>query len=65
MCFIHYKSEENSKKLCLSQLTFVGKVMLFWVMHYIRVQNFFFKTWGFLVSKDAEFNVEFKNMNLY
>jgi hypothetical protein len=34
------------------------------VKHYIRVQKFFFIIWGLWVSKDAEFNVDFKNINL-
>jgi hypothetical protein len=30
-------------------------VTTFWVMHYIRVQNFVFTIWTSWVSKDAEF----------
>jgi hypothetical protein len=33
-------------------------------MHYIRVQKFFFTIWTSWVSKDAEFDVDFKNTNL-
>jgi hypothetical protein len=36
----------------------------FWVMHYIEVQNFVFKRWTSWVSKDAEFYLDFKNINL-
>jgi hypothetical protein len=38
--------------------------MFFWVKHYLRVQKFVFTIWGWWVSKDAEFNVDFKNTNL-
>jgi hypothetical protein len=38
--------------------------MLFRVKHYIRVKNFFPIIWDLGVSKDAEFNVGFKNINL-
>jgi hypothetical protein len=40
MC-IPCKSEKNMKKMSASLLTFIGKVMLFQVMPYIRVQCFF------------------------
>jgi hypothetical protein len=30
-----------------------------------RGQKFFFTMWGLWVSKDAELNVDFKNINLY
>jgi hypothetical protein len=39
-------------------------VMTFWVMHYIRVLNFLFTIWTSWVSKDTEFDVDFKNINL-
>jgi hypothetical protein len=32
-------------------------------MHYIEAQNFFFTIWTSWVSKDAEFYVDFKNIN--
>jgi hypothetical protein len=35
------------------------------VMHYIEVQNFFFTIWTSWVSKDAEFYVDFKNINFF
>jgi hypothetical protein len=35
-----------------------------WVMHYIRVKNLLFTIWNSWVSKDAEFYVGFKNINL-
>jgi hypothetical protein len=37
-------------------------------MQYIllyRGQKFFFTMWGIWVSKDADLNVDFKNINLY
>jgi hypothetical protein len=39
-------------------------VKTFWVMHYTEVQNFFPTIWTSWVSKDAEFYVDFKNINL-
>jgi hypothetical protein len=56
------KSTENSNKKCFGQVTFWGKVILYRVKHYIRVPKFFFITWGLWISKDAEFNVDFKNI---
>jgi hypothetical protein len=41
-----------------------AEVMAFRVMHYIRVR-IFFTLWGLWVSKDAEFYVDFKNINLF
>jgi hypothetical protein len=58
------KSTENSNKNCFGQVTFRGKVILYRVKHYIRVKKIFFIMWGLWVSKDAEFNVDFKNINL-
>jgi hypothetical protein len=57
MICVTYKSEENSKNMC------VESIGLFWVMHYIGVQILFFK--GLWVSKDAEYNVDFTNIILY
>jgi hypothetical protein len=54
--FIFMKNTENGKKKFFGQVTFWGKVILFCVKHYIM--------WGWWVSKDAEFNVDFKNINL-
>jgi hypothetical protein len=47
--------------MCSLLLNFIGKAMAF-PGHalYIRVQIFFFKIWGLWISKDAEFNVDFK-----
>jgi hypothetical protein len=46
--------------LALRSFTFSG-----WVIQYIGVNKFFSKCgWGLCVSKDAEFNVGFKNINL-
>jgi hypothetical protein len=56
---------EKSKKKFFGPLASSAMVMIFWVMHYIEVKNFFFTIWGLWVSKDAEFNVGFKNINLY
>jgi hypothetical protein len=41
-------------------------VKTFWVMHYqyIEVQNFFFTILTSWVSKDAEFYIDFKKLNL-
>jgi hypothetical protein len=35
------RSKENAKKTCFGQLTFIEKVIDFWVIHFIRVENFF------------------------
>jgi hypothetical protein len=47
-------------------VTFWGNVILFRVKHYIWVQTIFFIIWHLFlwVSKDAEFNVDSKNINL-
>jgi hypothetical protein len=44
------KSTETSNKKLFSQVTFLRKVILFGVKHYIRVPNFFFIIWGLWVS---------------
>jgi hypothetical protein len=54
MC-IPWKSEENMKKMCASLLTFIGKVMLFQVMHYLRVQCFFLQKMGLMDIKRRRF----------
>jgi hypothetical protein len=54
------KITQNSKKIFVGQVTFGEKVIL----HYIRVQKNVFTIWCLLVSKDAEFNVDFKHINL-
>jgi hypothetical protein len=56
---------ENAKKYFFGPLTSSAEVMIFWVMHYIEAQKIFFTMWGLWVSKDAELNVDFKNINLY
>jgi hypothetical protein len=38
--------------------------MLFWVKHYIKVKKKLFEIWGLWVSKEAEFNVDLKNIKL-
>jgi hypothetical protein len=50
-------------KKCFDPVTSSSLVTTFWVMHYIRVQHFFFTIWTSWVSKDAEFYVEFKIVN--
>jgi hypothetical protein len=57
------KSTENSNKNVFDPVTASSLVTTFWVMHYIRVQNFLFTIWTSWVSKDAEFYVDFKNIN--
>jgi hypothetical protein len=59
---------ENAKKYFFGPLASSAEVMIFWGMHYTvlyRGQKFFFTMWGMVVSKDAEFNVDFNNINLY
>jgi hypothetical protein len=55
-----------AKKKFFYPMTASSLVMTFWVMHYIyKGPNFFFFTiWASWVSKDAEFYVDFKNINL-
>jgi hypothetical protein len=53
-----------AKKIFFDPMTASSLVMTFCVMHYIRVQIFFFTIWASWVSKDAEFYVDFKNINL-
>jgi hypothetical protein len=38
--------------------------MFFWVKHYIRVKKIFLQYMGLWVLKDAEFKIDFKNINL-
>jgi hypothetical protein len=59
------KNTENSNKNCFGQVTFWGKVILFGGQALYNGPNFFFILWGLWVSKDAELNVDFKNINLY
>jgi hypothetical protein len=54
---------ENSEKKLYGQVTSWGKVMLFRVKHYKRVQISSSKIWGLWISKGG-FNVDFKNINL-
>jgi len=58
------KSKENEKKKFFGPATSTGNGLTFLVKHYIRVKIFFFTIETCLVSKDAEFYVEFKNVNL-
>jgi hypothetical protein len=41
ICYLPSKSTENSKKKFFHPVTTSSLVTTFWVMHYIRVQNFF------------------------
>jgi hypothetical protein len=52
------------KKKFFGPATSTGNGLTFLVKHYIRVKIFFFTIGTCLVSKDAEFYVEFKNVNL-
>jgi hypothetical protein len=58
------KKRGKSLKTFLGQLTLIGKVMTFWVIHYIRVYKIFFTMLTPYVSKDAEFNTDSKSINL-
>jgi hypothetical protein len=64
ICYTPSKSTKNSKKHFLDPVTASSLVLTFWVMHSIMVQNFLFTLWTSWVLKDAEFYVEFKNINL-
>jgi hypothetical protein len=64
-CSHFYVKVPKTANKCFCQVTFWGKVMLFRVKHYIKVQKFSFShNMGLWVSKDAEVNVNFKNINL-
>jgi hypothetical protein len=55
---------ENAKKYFFGPLASRAELMIMGhALH--RGQNFFFTMWGLWVSKDAELNVDFKNINLY
>jgi hypothetical protein len=57
------KSTENSKKVFWSSdLLRKGHAFPGQALH--KGPKFFPLKWGLLVSKDAEFNVDFKNINL-
>jgi hypothetical protein len=61
--FVIYISKvlEIDKNKCFDPVTASSWVTTFWVMQYIRVQNFFFTIWALWVSK--EFYVDFKSVN--
>jgi hypothetical protein len=59
ICYIPSKSTENSKQICLDPVTSSSLVIIFWVMHYIRVQ-----VWTSWLTKYAEFYADFKTINL-
>jgi hypothetical protein len=63
---LDFRKLENSKiaQKVLGQLTFLAQVMTIRVIHYIRIDKFVLLIWGFWVSKDAEFYVDFKNISL-
>jgi hypothetical protein len=56
---------ENAKKYVFGTLASSAEVMIFWGMHYIEAKHFFYTMWGLWVSKDAELNVDFTNINLF
>jgi hypothetical protein len=58
------KSTENSKKKILVEWPSEERSFFAGSSTIYGSTNFFFITWGFWVSKDAEFNVDFKNINL-
>jgi hypothetical protein len=47
-----------------SDLFIIGHNFLGHTLYSIRVQNFLFTIWTSRVSKDAEFYIDFKNINL-
>jgi hypothetical protein len=59
------KSNKNKRKKCYDPVTASLLVKTFWVMHYTyKGPKIFFTIWTSWVSKDAEFYVNFKNINL-
>jgi hypothetical protein len=58
------KVPKIAKKKFFDPVTASSLITTFWVMHYIRVKKFFFTIWTSWVSKDAEFYVDFKNINI-
>jgi hypothetical protein len=58
------KVAKIATKQFLDPVTSSSLVTTFWVMHYIRVQTNFFTIWTSWVSKDGEFYVDFKNINI-
>jgi hypothetical protein len=66
ICYKASKSTHNSKKN-FYPVTASSLVTTFWGVHYtgIRVQKFLFTVWTLWVSKDAEFYIDFKNINLH
>jgi hypothetical protein len=54
----------KSKSKMFDPVTASKLVPKFWAIHYVRVQNKFVHNVNFGVSKDAEFYVDFKNVNL-
>ena len=62
-CCIPSKSSENGKTNFFHQLTLCSLCLTSGVIHYIRDKNIFLTMWTYWVSKNAEFYVEFKNIN--
>jgi hypothetical protein len=60
------KNVENNKKLFFRSIDLYrrGHYILGHTLQYIGVQNFVFTMWASYVSKDSEFYVDFKNINL-
>jgi hypothetical protein len=66
MRFVIYlpKLPKIAKKIFLTQWPLHYRSLLFgWCTR--RVQNFFIHNMGFMVSEDAEFYLDFKNINLH
>jgi hypothetical protein len=57
---IFVKKYGKQQKRFLGQVTFWGKAMFSGSSTTVYI-DFFFKIWGLWVSKDAEFNADFKN----
>jgi hypothetical protein len=65
ICYIPSKSTENSKTIFLPSKRFIiGQDFLGRAQYSKRVQNLLFTIWASWVSKDAEFYIGFKNINL-
>jgi hypothetical protein len=57
ICYIPFESNKNKRKKCFGQ-NILGHALY-------RGKKSFFTIWNSWVSKDAEFYVDFKNLNLY
>ncbi len=59
-----YQNLRKWQKIFFGPVTSTEKCLKVTVKHYIRVKIFFFTMGAYWVSKDAEFYVQFKNVNL-